>query len=67
MSSQFFLSDPPPQEPSTEQLTRLMEDPEIHYTDHQVIRASSEDEARQKYNELNHCSYFYGQVLGLIE
>lgn len=45
----------------------LMEEPEIYYVDHQIIRAASEDEARRKYNELNHCSYFYGQVLGLIE
>ena len=44
----------------------LMEDPEFHYHDYQVIKADSEDEARQKYNEINKCSYFYGRVLGKV-
>ena len=44
----------------------LMEDPEFHYHNYQVIKADSEDEARQKYNEINKCSYFYGCVLGKV-
>ena len=31
----------------------LMEDPEIHYEDYQIIYADSTDEARKKYNEIN--------------
>lgn len=41
----------------------IMEDPEIHYEKHQVIRANSEQEAEEKYNRLNDCSYYYGTVL----
>lgn len=44
----------------------LMEDPEIHYEDYQIIDANSEDEARKKYNEINKCSYFYGKVIRQI-
>ena len=45
----------------------LMEDPEFHYHKYQIIRADSEDEARNKYNELNNCNYFYGTVMCQIE
>lgn len=45
----------------------LMEDPEFHYHDYQIIRADSRDEARCKYNELNNCGYFYGSVMGQID
>ena len=45
----------------------LMEDPEIHYEDYQIIRADSADEARRKYNKVNNCSYFYGSVIEQIE
>lgn len=41
----------------------VMEDPEIHYEDYQVIRADSECEAVKKYNEINNCSYYYGSVI----
>ena len=44
-----------------------MEDPEFHYHDYQIIRADSEDEAREKYNKLNNCSFFYGSVMGQID
>lgn len=44
----------------------LMEDPEIHYEDCQIIYANSADEARKKYNEINKCSYFYGSVIRQI-
>ena len=45
----------------------LMEDPDIHYRDYQLIRADSEREAKEKYDKLNNCSYFYGRVMGQIE
>lgn len=44
----------------------LMEDPEIHYEDYQIIYADSADEARKKYNEINKCSYYYGSVIRQI-
>lgn len=44
----------------------LMEDPEIYYRNYQIIWADSEDEARKKYNELNNCTYFYGEVIEQI-
>ena len=44
----------------------VMEDPEIHYEDYQIIYANSEDEASKKYNEINKCSYFYGSVVRQI-
>ena len=43
----------------------VMEDPDIHYEDFQIIKADSADEARQKYDELNHCEYYYGSVLAV--
>ena len=45
----------------------VMEDPDFHYHDYQIIRANSKDEARDKYNKLNNCSYFYGSVMGEID
>lgn len=41
----------------------IMEMPEIRYEDYQIIFAEDENEAREKYNELNNCSYFYGKVM----
>lgn len=41
----------------------IMERPEITYEDPQIIYADSEYEAKNKYDELNRCSYFYGSVL----
>ncbi len=41
----------------------VMEDPEFHYEDYQIIRADSEREAEGKYNKLNRCSYYYGSVV----
>ena len=45
----------------------LMEDPEIHYHDYQIIRADSRVEAVYKYNVLNNCNYFNGNVMGQID
>lgn len=45
----------------------LMEDPEIHYEDYQVINADSAEEAVKKYNKINNCSYFYGKVMSQIK
>ena len=44
----------------------LMEDPEVYYSDYQIIRADTEYEAKKKYDELNHCEFFYGEVLGKV-
>lgn len=41
----------------------VMEDPEFHYHDYQLIHADSPDEARQKYDDLNNCSYYCGSVM----
>ena len=45
----------------------LMESPEIYYEDYQVIYADSAEEARCKYNKINNCSYFYGEVMSQIK
>ena len=45
----------------------LMEDPDFHYHNFQMIRADTEYEAVEKYNELNNCGYFYGRVMSRIE
>ena len=45
----------------------LMEDPDIHYHNYQLIRADSEDKARRTYSFLNDCSYFYVSVIRQIE
>lgn len=45
----------------------IMEDPEIHYENYQLIRADSAEEARRTYNFLNDCSYYYGSVIKQIE
>ena len=38
-------------------------EPEVHYKDYQYIRANSEEEAVVKYNKLNNCNYFYGDII----
>lgn len=38
-------------------------EPEVSYKDYQYIRADSESAAVTKYNRLNNCSYFYGDVI----
>lgn len=45
----------------------VMEDPDIHYEDRQVITAMSEKEAEDKYNKKNKCSYYYGKVIGKLD
>lgn len=41
----------------------VMEDPDIRYEDYQIIYADSEQEAKEKYNNLNHCTHYYGTVI----
>lgn len=41
----------------------LMEDPEFHLENYQVICADSEEEAVKKYNEINQCNFYYGKVV----
>ena len=45
----------------------VMEDPEFHYHDYQLIFANSREEAREKYNILNDCSYYYSCVMGEVK
>ena len=45
----------------------VMENPDIHYENHQYIKANSAKEAVEKYNKLNHCSYYYGTVLQMVD
>lgn len=44
----------------------IMEDPDFHYSQYQLIRADSEKSARERYNILNNASYFYGCCLGFV-
>ena len=41
----------------------VMEDPDMHYRNFQIIRADSEIEAKSKYDEINNCQYYYGNVI----
>lgn len=41
----------------------VIENPSISYTDYQIIYADTDEEAVNKYNRLNQCSYYYGKVL----
>ena len=45
----------------------IMEDPEFHYHNYQLIRADSADEAVRAYNFINDCQYFYGCVMHQVE
>lgn len=45
----------------------IMEQPHITYEDPQWIEAESEEEAEDKYNKINNCNYFYGEVIGTEE
>ncbi len=41
----------------------LMESPQITYDRFQVIETETPEEAKDKYDEINNCSYFYGVTL----
>lgn len=41
----------------------VMEDPDFHYEDYQIIHADSTKEAKEKYDKINKCSYYYGEVI----
>ena len=41
----------------------VMEDPDMYYRNFQIIRADSEIEAKSKYDEINNCQYYYGNVI----
>lgn len=41
----------------------LMEQPELNYSDFEVIEANSRNEAVEIYNKKNNCSYFYGTCM----
>jgi len=38
-------------------------DPDVRYEDYQFIRADSTQEALEKYNKRNNCTYYYGEVI----
>ncbi|MGF9891244.1 hypothetical protein ABEX78_21530 [Priestia megaterium] len=37
-----------------------------YYSNYQIIEADNKETARHIYNEINECSYFYGEVLAKI-
>jgi len=45
----------------------IMEDPDFHFENSQVITAKSEKEAEEKYNKINSCNYYYGKVLAQLD
>lgn len=45
----------------------VMEDPDFHHENYQIIRANSSREAVEKYNHLNGCYYYYGDVVLMID
>jgi hypothetical protein len=38
----------------------------VYYSNYQIIEANSKEAARHTYNEINECSYFYGEVLAKV-
>ena len=45
----------------------LMENPEVTFSKpYNIIDASSKEEARKIYNQINKCNYFYGSVMCTI-
>ncbi|KXY51017.1 hypothetical protein P7D15_00775 [Bacillus cereus] len=43
-----------------------MGDPDISYNDFQIIKAENKLDACKRYNQINNCSYFYGEALALV-
>lgn len=41
----------------------LMECPQVTYERFQVIEAETPKEAKDKYDEINNCNYFYGRTI----
>mgnify|MGYP001100408026 CR=1 FL=1 len=37
-----------------------------YYSNYQIIEADNKEAARHTYNEINECSYFYGEVLAKV-
>lgn len=44
----------------------LQEDPNIRYSDYEIIEAQSAEEAENNYNAKHNCNFFYGCVVGEI-
>ena len=38
----------------------------IYYSNFQIVEADNKESARHTYNEINECSYFYGEVLARV-
>lgn len=45
----------------------IMEDPNFHYEDIQIITAKTKREAEEKYNKINKCAYYYGKVISQLD
>ncbi|MCK2000399.1 hypothetical protein MZM54_03210 [[Brevibacterium] frigoritolerans] len=43
-----------------------VDEPSISYSSFQIIESINKQEAINKYNEINKCSYFYGTVLAEV-
>ena len=43
-----------------------MEDPELHYEKHEIIKANTPEEAKAIYNENHNCSYYYAALRGEV-
>lgn len=44
----------------------IPEDPEFHYESYQVIHADTKEQAKEIYDKLNKCNYYYGECIGMI-
>ena len=44
----------------------LMEDPDTHYEEYEVIEAETPKEAETIYNKKHNCSYFYASCRGEV-
>ena len=44
----------------------VMEDPELHYENYQIIHADTSEQAEKKYNKINDCNYYYAKVIGVV-
>lgn len=45
----------------------VAEDPCFHYECEQIITAKSKKEAEEKYNKVNNCNYYRGEVLAQLD
>lgn len=41
--------------------------PEIYYSNYQIVNADTEEQAREIYDKTNNCFYYYGSVIRQIK